>query len=76
MTTDLQPFSEDSHPLSQTTLEPVRVMVCDFDIPFVSIAWFMGKSSLAVIPAVAILAILGFVVTALFAGSILPLFHR
>jgi hypothetical protein len=45
-----------------------RVSVVDINMPFASMVGFMIKWSLAAIPAILILAMLGFLVTAVFAG--------
>jgi hypothetical protein len=76
MTSDQQAPSEKQNLLAQSSSVPLRVVVCDFDMPFVSIAWFMVKASLAAIPAAIILALIYFATAALFAGGIAALFHH
>lgn len=50
-----------------------RVAVIDIDMPFGSMVGFMVKWTIASIPAILILIVLGFVLSALFAGFIAAL---
>lgn len=76
MGSDIQTLSEGKEPVRVTIYdEPVRVMICDLDIPFVSSAWFLVNSSLAVIPAAASIALFAFAVVTIFAGGIVPFFQ-
>lgn len=53
---------------TQQTEDVQRVRVVDVDISFWNLTWLFVKASIAVIPAIAILATAGFVIAVAFAG--------
>ena len=55
---------------------PSRVAVVDINMPFGSMVGFMIKWALAAIPAFLILAVIGFLLSALFAGLVAGLFRQ
>jgi hypothetical protein len=56
--------------------EPSSVRIVDVNMPFGSMVGFMVKWAIAAIPAIIILAVLGFVLTAMLAGMFGALGHH
>ena len=52
---------------------PIRVEVVNFDIPFGQMIWLMVKWTIAAIPALIILLVIGAVVAAVLGGALMSL---
>jgi len=63
-------------PQSADDDKPVKVVISDFDMPFGSMVVFIVKWTLASIPALIILFIVGVVLAAVFGGVVAGLTHR
>jgi hypothetical protein len=55
---------------------PIRVHIIDIDMPFGSMVTFILKWTIASIPALLILMVLGFMISAMFAGLFAGLIGR
>ena len=53
--------------------QPIRVEVVNFDIPFGQMIWLTIKWTIAAIPALIVLAVLGAVVAAVLGGTLMGL---
>jgi len=53
-----------------------EVVIVNFDMPFMSIVFLLVKVALAAIPAFLILGFIFFVLTSVFAGSVVALFSQ
>jgi hypothetical protein len=68
--------STDSRAREAKKLERQEVVVVDMNMPFWSMVEFMVKWAIASIPAFIILAILGFILSSVFAGVLGGFSHR